>query len=295
MLSIHFPRLNRVILLFCIFVTAGANELLARPRPPQPPLPELQLQSWHFDQSNWVEAASSPVLLTRNLTLVESWSGYALRMSGDKPRQLVIPTITESRNMTEGRTINLAGGAGSIRFWFSPAWASTSAGGTGPEGWARLLEVGRPNNSRAEFSMTLAVDPAGRRLVLSAQAEGEPVTYLDAKIAWASNAWHQVALVYSAQGVALVVDGSLAAASDKSPPWPETRVWSQLAFSFGSGLRGQDLAQGQLDNLTTFSFPLNAERLAERYHPLAAVAKLGPITDEEITQYHSVCFSIPSF
>jgi hypothetical protein len=45
-------------------------------------MPEGQVAAWRFDDPSWIAKPSSNVAMTQNLVLAESWSGYALDMSG---------------------------------------------------------------------------------------------------------------------------------------------------------------------------------------------------------------------
>jgi hypothetical protein len=238
-------------------------------------MPERQLWDWRFDDPAWITKPTSNALVAQNIAIAESWSGYALDMSGQQSSLLLLPVLSANRP-------NVAPNAGTIRFWFSPYWKSSSTGGAGPGDWARLLEIGSPNVPES-FWITLAVDPTGNILTLAGNATGQPPFYMQAAtLQWQPGTWHELAMVYSPSNTLLVVDGSLAVAAENHLPWPPAMQWPQLAFSFGSGLEGQDTARGQLDQLTTFAFPLSLEYLAWHYQQLAPAAALGPITEEEI-------------
>ena len=94
----------------------------AAPRTPLPPLPEKILQGWRFDETNWWTTPHPAPLARHHLETVESWSGYALRVSGE-PALLSYPLINPG-----GRT-NLSVTTGALRFWFAPEWSSAGAGG----------------------------------------------------------------------------------------------------------------------------------------------------------------------
>lgn len=266
-----------VLAAICCAFTA-VNLSIAKPRPAWPPLPEKLLRNWRFDDPNWITRPTSNALAAENLLLAESWSGYALDMPGGQSSLLLLPLLSGTSKP------NLAPNAGTIRFWFSPYWMSVSAGGTGPGDWVRLVEIGNPADPLETFWITLALDPTGNLLTLAAKSDGQPLLYLQAAAAqWQPDAWHQIAIVYSSTNTLLVVDGAIAAATETPLPWPASAEWPQLAFAFGSALDGQDIARGQLEELTTFAFPLSIEYLAWHYQQFAPIATLGPISDESGT------------
>jgi hypothetical protein len=66
-----------------VFLALAASlPLLARPRPALPPVPEFSLNHWRFDQTNWWTVPRM-VAEVVNAALVESWSGYATRLSAE--------------------------------------------------------------------------------------------------------------------------------------------------------------------------------------------------------------------
>src|SRR5688500_15648556 len=111
----YMKKVNLGVWMLGLLITAS---VFAKPRPALPPFPEGQLAQWRFNLTNRVE---DNVFNAEDYTLVESWSGYALQMSGSSSRRLTIPVLKES-----GRP-NVASVPGTIRFWFAPYWASQSA------------------------------------------------------------------------------------------------------------------------------------------------------------------------
>lgn len=265
--------LYRWTALVVALVCSGSG--LAMPRPPGPPLPERQLTTWRFDDAAWVARPTSNALAARHLALAESWSGYALDTSGEQSSLLALPLFSST-----GKP-HVTANAGTVRFWFAPAWSSKSAGGSGPGEWARLFEVSNPSDEQQKFWITLAIDPTGSILTLASKAEHGPPVYLQAAVQWQAGQWHQVHAVYSPTNTLLVVDGALAAATENGIAWPGAAQWPELAFSLGSGLDGEDIARGQFEELTTFAFPLSLEYMAWHYGQYAGVAAMGPVTEQE--------------
>jgi hypothetical protein len=105
------------------------------PRSPLPPWPERHLREWRFDEALQQYPPGQWPAVIEEADLVEGWSGYALRRQGTMAVPFLIPEI-ESTNR-----VNFTCGAGAIRFWFLHNWGSPSEGGTGPGGYARLIEL----------------------------------------------------------------------------------------------------------------------------------------------------------
>src|SRR5215204_2970909 len=198
-----------VCIIGCAFV--AVNPGLAKPRPAPPPIPERQLWDWRFDDPAWITKPTSNALAAQNLALAESWSGYALDISGQQSSLFLLPVLSATKP-------NVAPNAGTIRFWFSPYWNSASAGGAGPGDWVRLFEIGNPNVPEG-FWITLAVDRTGNILTLAGNAEGQSPFYMQAStLQWQTGTWHELALVYSPSNTSLVVDGSLVCAAENRLP-----------------------------------------------------------------------------
>ena len=246
----------------------------ARPRPPGPPYPEMGvLSSFNFDNTSLFTNASS--FLVHDAALVESWSGYALGMEGNAPKLFVIPAVDE-----KGKT-NLTTAVGTIRFWFKPAWSSSTLGGNGPGAAARLFEVGAWTEKQSVGWWSLQFSPGGDAISFLAQSKGECVDILQTAIQWPEGEWHQVAFSYSPQGSWLFLDGQLAAQGQALALVPLERTRGALGFALGSDAQGMNLAQGQFDAVTTFKAVQSVDLLAWNFSCLAGTAALGPITPEE--------------
>ncbi len=263
---------SRAALTFVLLLFAAGLALLARPRSPLPPYPEMDLRSWRFDQTNAVDAEHLGAISANSVALVESWSGYAWDVTAPTS-PLVLPVVRE-----KGR-LNLAPGLGSVRLWFAPAWSSETLSGGGPGTWATLLELNQSN--RTAFTLALAIDPTGDSLQVLVGTGKSWTPWLQAEIAWAAGQWHQVALLYSAEGVALMVDADVVASTDQPLPWPEQKVWNRSVFSLGTALDGRQPARGWLDEIFTFAYAPHPDYVAMRYYQAAAVAAMGPMSEEE--------------
>src|SRR5438128_1472550 len=135
----------------CVFIALCFPALItfARPRPPGVPFPEFELKGWRFDVPEYVNALGMGAHLATNLWLAESWSGYALDMRAQGSLLLTPAVVGPHRT-------NFTQGSGTIRLWYSPtAWASASAGGTGPGDWATLFEFAQTNTVEHPFGFAL--------------------------------------------------------------------------------------------------------------------------------------------
>ncbi len=232
----------------------------------------MDLRSWRFDQTNAVDAEHLGAISAKDISLVESWSGYAWDVTAPVA-PLILPAVRET-----GR-LNLAPGLGSVRLWFAPAWSSETLSGGGPGAWATLLELNQSN--RTAFTLALAIDPTGNSLQVLVGTGKSWTPWLQAEIAWAAGQWHQVTLLYSAEGVALMVDADVVASTDQPLPWPEEKVWNRSVFSLGTALDGRQPARGWLDEIFTFAYAPHPDYVAMRYFQAAAVAAMGPVSEGE--------------
>src|SRR4030095_2076483 len=64
--------------------------VVSEPRPPLPPMPDAELAQWRFDDP---AHPVSDALRAANIHVVQSWSGYALSMSGSKLSLLALPAF----------------------------------------------------------------------------------------------------------------------------------------------------------------------------------------------------------
>src|SRR6185436_1866595 len=140
----------------------------ANPRSPILPHPEDTLIKLRFDGID-ANGALHPIPSTQlNIGLVESWSGYALSMTGNVTRLLQYPIVGS------GAKTNLNPFTGSVRFWYQPNWRSVSAGGNGPGATAIMFQAGDCASSNA-ISWSINVASNGNTLRLSVEAGGEAI------------------------------------------------------------------------------------------------------------------------
>ena len=264
-----------VYLLSTALFLAIAQLATAKPRPAGPPYPEKNLNAWRFDNTNLLTGAGTTYLAQQNARLAESWSGYALNMNGKSTELFLAPMVGSN-----GRT-NLSAKCGSIRMWFRPDWTSGSLGGKGPGSAGRLFEMGAWSDKTAVGWWSLQFNSSGNTLSLVAQSGNDRLELLKTSIRWQSGQWHQVTLSYSARGSWLFVDGHLVDHDDAVALLPLASYRGTLGFSLGSDVRGSNLAQGQIDEVTTFGQVQTADSILYNYNAYADTAALGPITADE--------------
>jgi len=124
-------------------------------------MPENSLNLWRFDASDWRVHPDKAPLVTQGVAEVESWSGYAVGLSGINPALLAFPATTSSGH------VHLSADAGTIRFWFRPYWGSHDAGGQGYGQPVTLTEIGAWSKNGAMGAYSLWVTPDGGTLRLS--------------------------------------------------------------------------------------------------------------------------------
>jgi len=222
----------------------------------------IPLDSWSFnDTTNWTSNKGYFPISFTNLTASDWGDGSALLLNSTNPAWLRYNMVE-----TNGST-NLTVNVGSVTFWFAPAWAGTNQGGSGPGEWGRLLEVGgyTPNSSFGLWS--LYVDNVGANIYFSAQTNdfsSNFCTYVTAPIAWTTNYWHFIAFTYSATNTALYLDGTLATNGPPLTNYPGPLALAN-GFFVGSDSNGIYQAAGMIDDLYTYSTPLDADTIANTY------------------------------
>ena len=110
------------LVLFCA-ASVAAVSALAAPRPPLPPFPEPALNSWRFDTQTWLTNPRTAPLAFDNIPIVESWSGYALRVAGRENSLFALP-----EQSPDGQVNLPTAGPGTVRFYFAPDWSSAPEG-----------------------------------------------------------------------------------------------------------------------------------------------------------------------
>jgi hypothetical protein len=238
-------------------------------------MPDAELARWRFnDPAHPVPEALRAV----NIHVVQSWSGYALSMSGSKPSLLALPAFP-----TAART-NLSPNVGTFRFWFSPDWSSDSKGSAGPRRVSYLFTVGAWSGRSAQTFYSLRTTADGSALEFNAHLGKKTRTLAKAPIAWRAGEWHQIALAWSPAETVIYLDGKAAAKGPPTTLRPSAVPVGPLGFCLGSDVYGRSLAQGQFDEVFSFDRAANEAELAGNFRMIAPLAALGPLTAEEKAQ-----------
>jgi hypothetical protein len=256
-----------------IFAVGWVAPALARPRPPLPPLPEFAGPRLFHEGFDWACAFGlnqNEWVIADYGTLRESWSGYALQRTGKVP-PFFVPALDAS-----GWTNVTSDAASAVRFWFTPAWASPSAGGAGPGQAAILCQLVATDGADVAVVWSLQASPDGSSLRLVAEDDHGPQEVLCADIAWKRTA-HCLALNFGPDGTALFVDGQLAATGAGTLAVPPKAA----RLVFGSDWTGAAAAEGDLDEIHVFGDSLSEAAVGFHYAAYAKQAALGPVSAEE--------------
>jgi hypothetical protein len=219
-----------------------------------PPLTDVQIGAWSFDDTNWLTDGGNPPMSFTNLENPSDWDGDALKIDSPHPAWLQYNIVENS-----GET-NVAFTQGTIQLWFLADWNS----GHGPGDSGRLIDVGAYSTSNPSSWWSLYFNPGGTNLYFSSETNGVFTNYLSVPISWASNNWHLVDLAYSSSGSQLYLDGQLMTNGAGSLYQPSLAAFTN-GFFVGSDVTGTNQMRGQMDNLATFNYPLDAGEVAYEY------------------------------
>jgi len=238
---------------------------------PLPPDPDIQLDSWSFNDTNWLSDLGYPPLSFANLNNPPGFDGNALQVDSTNAAWL-------QYNIVElDGTTNLTFREGSIEFWILPDWNS----GTGPGDWGRLIDVGAfsTNTSTSSDWWSLYVSPDGTSLNFSSETNGIFTNYLSVPINWDTNTWHLIDLTYFAHFRSeLYVDGQLATNGPGVDYEPTAEAISN-GFFVGSDNTGWAQSRALIDDLATFNYPLSEYEITNDYLaglPLVAGGGFSP-------------------
>ncbi|MBP7826891.1 MAG: hypothetical protein KA236_10115 [Verrucomicrobia bacterium] len=281
--STHRPVIARecqpVLLKVCAFTVlmAVAGSAPAAPRTPLPPWPETTLHIWQFDEpyeAGYGRKTERAVVVDPSVW-VESWSGYALNRQGYRVRPVALPMVTTDRWIVAPET-------GCVRFWFKPDWNSASTKlGQGPGQYGRLVELSAEDKKTPLVWWSLYVSADGSTVYASSQGADGPVDCLKADVQWYADDWHLIAFSYSPKQTWLHIDGQLAAVGEGVPDVP-VMLAGQTKLTVGSDAEGSGIANGQFEELCTFSDLLDLWGFDFYYTGVSAVAAKGPVTEAEI-------------
>ena len=219
---------------------------------------EVILDSWSFNNTNdWTSDLGYSPISFGNLEISTNGPGNSLLIDSPTNSWLIF-NVYESSGATN---LNLVGD-GSVMFWFSPSWASTSdtndVGATGPGVSGRLLEVGKYTSNASFGWWSLYFNTNGNDIYFSAQdAVGDSITYVSAPISFTTNSWHLLALTWTSTNTALYVDGNCLSNGPGITVLPSMAVISN-GFAIGSDAQtGLLQMRGAMNSLYSYNFPLD--------------------------------------
>jgi hypothetical protein len=196
---------------FLTFLSIGAAPAHAQTLPELPPF--WILSHWKFNSTNIASVNGYLPKAGYNLQLVPSFGSNAVLVSGSS-------ALLNYYEVEPSGPTNIVCDNGVVEFWFRPEWSSVSLGGSGPGGYARLIELGEYTTNASYGWWSLHTDPAGTNLYFSAQTNGASATYLSTPINWTSNWWHMITLTYSSTNSTLYIDGQPAVTGPGVSYWP---------------------------------------------------------------------------
>ena len=219
-----------------------------------PPLTDVQIGAWDFDDTNWLTmVGDSPISFT-NLDNPADWDGHALQVDSPYPSWLQYNIVEEDY------TTNLTFPQGTIELWFNPDWNS----GHGPSDSGRLIDVGAYGTNSPSSWWSLYFNPGGTNLYFSSETNGVFTNYLSVPISWTSNNWHLIDLAYSTSQSQLYIDGQLMTNGAGSLYQPSLSAFTN-GFFVGSDVTGTQQMRGQMADLATFNYAVNSDMVAFDY------------------------------
>ena len=244
--------------------------------PTQATLPGTLPVGGRFNDPAWLIHGGWDTLGFLNLKVRESWSGYALECPG--PARRSWPCLPKPPR--DGSTCPLT--PGTIRFYFAPDWSTGGPGG-GPGGEARLLEFGAWSAQGQETFCWLGVDGLGSTIRLVVNGASGPVGDLVGAdpVDGRGMAPGGPDLVGWRPHRALPGRLGRRRGGWTGPDRPRAACPGRPGFCIGSDGQGTRLAQGQFEEVYTFSRACTAEELAWNWQVQGKLAALGPISEEE--------------
>ncbi len=228
-----------------------------------------RLGCWHFNTTSYLGERGQAPLSSLNLTSVPGWSGNAVGVN-------TINTGNNSGGQLVYRDVETNGAAnfnvkrGTVRFWFKPDWTSANAGGSGPPGEPRVMEMGSYGNTNGWWAIYIKAGTGGSEWWMgsstNALSEGKYQYALLATNSWLSNQWCQFVLTYSATNRITYINGVPVRTNAGILYYPNLAMRSN-GFSVGNSLVGNYLpVNGFFDELETFNYPLSAAEVRDNYN-----------------------------
>lgn len=218
----------------------------------------VRLANWDFFGSFRSSAGDNPLVDQNNSLVPGSW-GHALAVPAAGNSLLTYRDIEANGKSN----FNLR--RGSIRLWIKPNWSSTTAGGTGPEQWSRIYEVGSWSAPSVIGLSMLHFNPQGTQLIFTSTNENdEGNSYFWHPISWNANQWRQIVLTYTPTQAHLYIDGTLVASVNDNIKFPNAAIRSE-GISIGTNRVGTERTDSVIDEVETFNYVLEPSAIAADY------------------------------
>jgi hypothetical protein len=224
--------------------------------PPFPVDPYVQLNTWSFEDTDWLsDLGYAPASFT-NLNNPPSFDGNALQVDSTNAAWLQYNIVEDdgTTNLTFGNY------GGTIELWVLPDWNS----GTGPGDWGRLIDVGAYSTNSPSSWWSLYFSPDGSSLNFSSETNGVFTNYLSYPISWDTNTWHFIALTYNRVRSVLYVDGQEATNGSAMKYVPTAAVVTN-GFFVGSDNTGLAQSRSLIDDMATYNYVLSAYEVTNDY------------------------------
>jgi VCBS repeat-containing protein len=228
----------------------------------QVPLGQFPLSTGAFAGAR----GQTPLVLS-GVSPVPGWKGNGIEIN--TVSQQLVYRHSESATGTP----NFNAKSGTVRFWYSPNWSSSSIGGTGPTVEARLFELKDYSGTPVDEWWALNIDANGNTIRFQTHTPGTTTTILATTVplAWRLKDWHQLALTYSASSAALYIDGVSVATSATGVAYtPSAQVRANGGLSIGN-----DPAMGRLDEVETLNFTISPTDVQQGFVAEVGVPKVN--------------------
>lgn len=236
----------------------------------------MRLGHWRFDTSAFV-GDEGQVPLHLNVTNVAGWNGNVARQSSAPYTGL------RYRDVETNGNANFNCRNGTVRFWYRPSWTSAALGGTGPQTWARIIELGGWSSDAMYGWWELGLDPSGNEISFGSHSNGIGHTYIPPGglnhlyFNWQAGRWYQITLTYSPTNSVLYINGEVIGTGYGIQNYPDATKRA-IGFNLGMDVGGGQQLQGDYDEMETFNYPLDPKTVYAEF-PNAQTSSLIPDSD----------------
>ena len=166
--------------------------------------------------------------------------------------------------------IHMAPSQGSIIFFFKPNWDS----GRGPQAIAPLVATGLWTADARHGYWGLTLTPDGKELFLGIQKNGATYRLLKTSIQWKAGQWYQIRLSYSAQHLALFIDGTQVATQGPGAIalTPDPNLLKEDGIDLLCDRYGASNAKGSIDELEIYNYVMGLNNSKARYDNLVSAS-----------------------